>query len=268
MIAQWTGSGMPPLLHAVAETEGKLRGKRVVRIVAVDPGVITGICVLWIDADTGKILAWAETMITFDELYQVFEIIALIRELSNYGVVHVVIEDFTVAEVNMSQDFLAPVRIGRQLEFAVFLMSKDSLGAPIFGKVELAVFQSRSRKADYSNERLKKLGFYTPGKDHRRDATRHALVRWKQLKQKLPLLVASPDTPPGWDPMPAEPLETKRVGLINRTFNGKPTGTKLGQVPKRGVTRADLERMKQQSTLSSREPAAPRSGRKRRKLLK
>lgn len=267
MIAVWSGSGMPPMLHAVAQTEGKLRGKRVVRVVAVDPGVITGIAVLWVDADTGKILHWAETMITFDELLQVFEIITLIRELSNHGVVHTVIEDFVVAEVNMSPDFLSPVRIGRQLEFAIFLMSRDSLGEPIFGKVEPAVFQSRSRKADYSNERLKKLGFYTPGKDHRRDATRHALVRWKQLKQKLPLLVASPDTPPGWDPMPSEPVETKRVGLINRTFNGKPAGTKFGQAPKRGVTREDLQRMKQQSQLSSRESDAQRSVSKRRKLL-
>ena len=267
MIAQWSGSGMPPLLHAVAQTEVKLLNKRVVRLAAVDPGVITGVCVLWIDADTGEILAWAETMITFDELMQVFELITLIRKLSDHGTVHVVIEDFTVAEVNMSPEFLSPVRIGRQLSFAVFLMQRDELGMPIFGKIESCVFQSRSRKADYSNDRLKKLGFYTPGKDHRRDATRHALVRWKQLKQQLPLIVAVPDVPPMWDPMPAEPLEPKRTGLINRTFNGKPTGTKLGQAPKRGVTKADLERMKLQSKLPSRKLGAQRSVSKRRKLL-
>ena len=267
MIAQWSGSGMPPLLHAVATTEAKLKGKRIVRIAAVDPGVITGVAVFWVDADTGKILAWAETMITFDELLQVFELICLVRELANHGTVHVVIEDFRVAEVNMSSDFLAPVRIGRQLEFAVFLMQRNALGMPVFGKIESCVFQDRSRKADYSNERLKKLGYYTPGKDHRRDATRHGLVRWKQLKQQLPMIAASLSTSEAWDPAPDSEPEAFRTGKIKRSFNGKPSGTRVGEVPKKGVSKQDLERMKLQTTLASRKLDAPRSVPKRRKLL-
>lgn len=263
MRSEFAGSGMPPMLEAVRAQEVRFNGRRVVRIMAVDPGVITGVSVFWICADTGDILAWAETLITFDELLQVFELIILLRTLANAGMVHVVIEDFRVSEINMSTSFLSPVRIGRQFEFAVFLLQRHELGEPIFGQIGSCVFQDRSRKADFADARLMKLGFHTPGPDHRRDATRHALVRRKQLKLELPLLIPA-NNHSNWEPGEGRKPEPK---ITSRTFNGVSQGSHLGSRGKIGVSKSDLERMKRQRSLTPILPKTEPKRPKRRKLL-
>ena len=226
---------MLPLIDAVKAYEKHLKGLRIVRIMTVDPGVITGVSVIWFNADNGEIVMWAETLITHDELKQVMDLMALLRTLADRGRVYVVVEDFTVMMVNMDPDFLSPVRIGRQFAFGAWLMATGELGAgPVFGEIVMPVaYQSRSRKADYDDDRLRKLGFYTPGPDHRRDATRHGLVRWKQLKLELPLATANPAFDV-WDPaVAAAPAK------IQRNFNGVPT-TPKGQ---RAVTKDDMQRI-------------------------
>lgn len=244
MISEFAGSGMLPLLDAVVKCEKRLwlAKKNVVRILAVDPGVITGVCVLWIDADTGEILAWAETLITHDETKMVWDLMALLRTLADCGRVWIVIEDFRVDQVNMSDDFLSPVRVGQKFAFGAEIMKTGELGeGPVFGAIETVTWQSRGRKADYQDARLKKLGFFTEGPDHRRDATRHALVRWKKLKLELPTGVKTRAA--WWEPAltPAADLGPRTFG---RSFNGKPTGSH-GQPGKTGVTREDMERMAQ-----------------------
>lgn len=239
----YSGSGMPPFLDAVVAFEKDLwrRRQRVVRILSVDPGDLTGVCVLWIDPDTGEILGWGETIIAHDEIKQVWSLMALLRTLADLGRVWVVIEDFRVQQVNMEESFLSPVRVGRRFEFGVEMMATGELGeGPVFGSIELpVVWNSNSRKADFDDARLKKMGFYTPGPDHRRDATRHALVRWKQLKLELPFAVRT-EASKFWEPGLAK-VELKH--RVTRSFNGSPTGSH-GQPGKLGVTKADMERIK------------------------
>lgn len=238
MIPIFAGSGMLPFLDAIVTFEKQLaaRSAKTIRVMGVDPGKVTGVTVLWFDAKSGEIVGWGTTMITHDEIKQVMDLMACLRTLADRGRVFIVIENFIVDQVNMSPDFLSPVRIGRQFEFGAWLMASGELGVgPVFGAVELPVaWQSRARKADYADARLKKLGFYVPGPDHRRDSTRHALVRWKQLKLCPPFDVPEIDAAV-WEP--AEHSTAPR--RIERSFNGVPVNTK----GKRAVTKQDMERI-------------------------
>lgn len=239
---------MLPLLSAVTafEKELWLQKRPVLRILSVDPGVITGVAVIWFDARTGEIVGWAETLITHDETKQVWDLMALLRVLADFGRVWIVIEDFTVDQVNMSPEFLSPVRIGHKFAMGAEIMGTGELGqGPVMGCIEGIQFQSRSRKADYQDKRLKLMGFFTPGPDHRRDATRHALVRWKQLEAQLPDVVPAAAAR-HWEPalVPVE-LTPKVTG---RSFNGKPTGSH-GQPAPAAVTRADMARFAELRTV-------------------
>lgn len=242
MQSEFAGSGMPPLLAAVIACEKRLwLGKRrVLRIMAVDPGVITGIAVLWIDADTGEIIAWAESLITHEERKMVWDLIELLRTLADFGRVWIVVEDFAVDMVNMSKDFLSPVRVGRAFAALAEALELGLLGAPVFGAIEDISWQGRGRKADYNDARLKVLGFYTPGPDHRRDATRHALVRWKRLKQALPANVTT--RADWWEPALEKVPDAGTVRGFGRILNGKPTAAHGQEAPAK-VTKEDLQRM-------------------------
>ena len=263
---------MQPLLDAVAKVEVELHRKLrlglggIQRVLTVDPGVITGVSVLWFETGTGKVLAWAETLITHDELMQVFELAVLLRTLANHGLVHVVIEDFTVAEINMSPEFLSPVRVGRQFEILVFLMARGELGEPVFGQIATPIhWQSRSRKADFDDDRLKVLGFYTPGPDHRRDATRHGLVALKRIKKEF----KNYSGPPKRMDWPPEERVSEPERVTSRRFNGVEYGTKLGETPKKPVSKDDLQRMQAEkhARLTSAATAPARKTTRRRKLI-
>lgn len=245
MQSRFAGSGMPPLLAVVVEVEKELwlAGLPVVRIMSVDPGVITGVSVFWIHAETGEILAWAETLITHDEVKQVLSLMSLLRALADCGRVWVVIENFTVQQLNMSEEFLSPCRIGRQFAFGAELMSRSMLAdGPVFGSIEDIAWQGNGRLADYRDDRLKKLGFYTPGPDHRRDATRHALVRWKRLKLQLETNKNVRTVAAYWEPELAKVPDLGTVKDFGRTFNGTPTGSHGQPAPKR-VTKEDMQRI-------------------------
>lgn len=106
-----------------------------------------------------------------------------IRLLSDCGNVHLVIENFVVRRVAMEETFLSPVRIGRPLEWGVMERNAGADGiSPYFHKVEVFWCWS-SEMAGMRDERLKALGFYTPGPDHRRDATRHAILHLRAAKE-------------------------------------------------------------------------------------
>lgn len=192
MKSSFSGSGAPPFMGAIESVEEVLVGTVGFRVFAVDPGVITGVAALWCGVN-GEILAWAETLITHDELQQVVDLESMVVTLFSHGPVHVAVEDFRVMKVDMSEDFLSPVRIGRRFEWAMKILndfqSGSALGHGSAPDREHLVWPLRwqmpSRKADYDDERLKVLGFYTPGPDHRRDATRHALVALKGIVKEL-----------------------------------------------------------------------------------
>lgn len=214
MKSVFSGSGIDGLLRAVGKVEKRLfsRGAsaRVLRVVAVDPGTVTGVCVLWVWRKSGRIAAWGETLLAHNEHTQVAHLLWLLRKVSNAGDTDLVVESFRVLRVSMENSFLSPDRIGRALEWgavergAVAGAAKQMQGgalrtpvpeligvrgggpAPFFGAVRVW-WHSSSEMTAMSDARLKKLGFYTPGPDHRRDATRHGLLHWKDLRSgKVP----------------------------------------------------------------------------------
>lgn len=186
MRSAFAGSGFPPFLAAVERVEATLRRKygedgklaEVGRVVGVDPGKITGLSVFWFWRKTGKVAAWAETLITHNEHQQKRDVVALVKLLSGHGMVDLVIEDFTVHSVKKEKSFLSPVRIGRSVEFAV--LELDRAGGLLYRVRVYMVPPSEMSSMD--DQRLKVLGFYTPGPDHRRDATRHVLQHLRRIR--------------------------------------------------------------------------------------
>lgn len=184
MKAAFAGSGAPGLAKAIRAVERRLkRPHAVMRVMSVDPGTITGISVFWVNRKSFKVSAWAETLITHDEHQQVSDLLDFVRMLSDCGPVHLIIENFRVQRVAMEETFLSPVRIGRPLEWGVLERNAGADGiTPYFHKVEI-FWVWNTEMAGMRDERLKALGFYTPGPDHRRDATRHLLLHLRFAKE-------------------------------------------------------------------------------------
>lgn len=175
MISRAT-QGFQPFMENMWAVEKAIAKKRGVvepiRIAGIDPGTLSGLAQLWVSQKTGKVLAHIETILAYEEKQQVRDMVDWLQEMfglaQDCNQVGISIEDFKVNKVNGDEEFLSPVRIGRRLE-----------GALMFQQVELegAIrWQMPARKAEFTDDRLRALGMYTPGPDHRRDATRHALI--------------------------------------------------------------------------------------------
>lgn len=151
-----------------------------IRIGGIDPGTLTGAAQIWVSQKTGKVLAHIETILAYDEIQQVHDLVSWLLEMDglaqNDPPAELSIEDFKVNQVNGDEEFLSPVRVGRRLEGA--LLYQDGLLA------DRIRWQMPARKAEFTDDRLRALGMYTPGPDHRRDATRHALIGRKYALEK------------------------------------------------------------------------------------
>jgi hypothetical protein len=180
---------MPPFLNALKRVESALRRKygpagrlpEVGRILAVDPGKITGVSVFWFNRKTGKVIAWAETLITHNEHIQVWDLLLVVDLLANEGRTDVVYEGFIVHSVKKEESFLSPVRIGEP--FAWGVEDRKLRGEYLYPVEVYKVPPSEMSAMD--DNRLKALGHFTPGPDHRRDATRHAMLHLKRVRQML-----------------------------------------------------------------------------------
>lgn len=167
--------------EAIARKRNKVKVEYppAIRIIGIDPGTLSGLAQLWVSSKTGKVLAHIETILAYDEKQQVRDMVDWICEAYSLSTgwpnIAVSIEDFRVNKVNGDEEFLSPVRVGRRLEGA--LMFNQSLD-------ELIRWQMPARKAEFTDDRLQALGMYTPGPDHRRDATRHALIGRKYELEK------------------------------------------------------------------------------------
>lgn len=171
-------------------------GQSVGRILAVDPGVITGVSALYFSLKPGdkyRAVGWAETLITHDEIQQVHDLLSFVRIMHN-GQTDVVIENFRVGRVAMEESFLSPVRIGRRFEWGL-------LTGQWFYDVR-TFWHFNTDMATWDDTRLKKIGFYTPGPDHRRDATRHILQHHRQIRTGKITSWSTQDASNRWEPGP------------------------------------------------------------------
>lgn len=98
-------------------------------VLAVDPGISTGLAVAWVDPDAlfdpgrkvnSAIVAWGCTTLRGNENEQIDVIRQQIALLGAFGFVGVVTEDFIPRRLDQSRDFLSPVRINAVLEYMLF----------------------------------------------------------------------------------------------------------------------------------------------------
>lgn len=159
------------------------------RTLWVDPGGTTGVCVLWLHPArfldrtvplVRCILAWQTLMLRGPEDDQVAALTDMIRELGGPSGLTVGCESFVVRQLNMSEEFLSPVRIKAAL--------KHRLWAGVTewdGEVRRRALFSQSpadAKTSVTDERLRIWDLWTPGPDHPRDATRHAILHCRKVR--------------------------------------------------------------------------------------
>jgi len=167
----------------------------VLNVFGIDPGGTTGWCRLAIPRDClfgnkasvwGKapsaILEWEYGEISGPDEDQALEIARIV--FSTQGMDYkvgpaVIVEDFTVQINNPTTDreLLSPVRIGSMLCMIRRLRKMGDAHV---------VFQDRGiAKSTATDDRLKEWGYYVPGPDHIRDATRHAIVALRRARQHM-----------------------------------------------------------------------------------
>ena len=154
------------------------------RVFALDPGTHTGWACVWFDPDVvfggQKIsqspVAWQAGMALGPEQQQVDFLLSMVCRGGRFAGpgLGVVVESFVVARISQEQTFLSPVRVGHMFAYGWHLLA---------GR-EVAAWQSPSdAKNVITDQRLRLWEMYLPGPDHPRDATRHALLWLRRLRQ-------------------------------------------------------------------------------------
>lgn len=181
-------TGFKPFIKNMWTVENAIHRKRnlgnlksnPIRIAGIDPGTLSGLAQIWVSQETGRVLGHIETILAYDEQNQARDMVDWLQKIFvlsdlDCNRMGISIEDFKVNKVNGDEEFLSPVRIGRRVEG--MLMATGRLDEEIR-------WQMPARKAEFTDSRLQALGMYTPGPDHRRDATRHALIGRKYALEK------------------------------------------------------------------------------------
>lgn len=175
------------------------------RVMWADCGTTTGVAVMWFDPialmDPRKptvrsLLAWYVTHVTGPENRQAYEMSRLVRGLGGGqwetldGVerageksmgLAVGAEKFAVRTVNGTEDFLSSPRIASKLEYQLWCGTVDHDGVtrkrPLLWQMP-----SEIDKSEKGDTRLKNMGLWVPGADHRRDALKHTLVHLGKIR--------------------------------------------------------------------------------------
>lgn len=155
----------------------------------VDPGVVTGCCVVWYDPvvllDRSRpmlhsVLAWSAWMESGGENYQTRQHCKTIAEISSEHLT-IGVESFVPRRLDQSKAFLSPVRLRAALEFAAWSGIRGVDGEK---RIYPVISQTPSdAKNVVTDGRLREWNFWTKGPDHPRDATRHALLFLRKLRQ-------------------------------------------------------------------------------------
>lgn len=163
-------------------------------ITAVDPGGSTGICTVWYSAHAladskvpmQKCLkAWQSDCLRGSENEQALDVLRWFANRSfGEDKADMVIEDFILRSAIKGRELLSPVRIGHKVDYQLWRGLRLASGER--AKFEPYWQSSGDAKSVMTDERLKLMAMYTPGPDHARDATRHALM-WLR-KHRVDLL--------------------------------------------------------------------------------
>ncbi len=188
------------------------------RVMWADCGATTGVCVIWFDpvallnprrATINSVLAWwvGHTVGPENEQAQAlsrlarglgggqWETVETIEERDGQAPRRVTVEragekplglavgaeSFAVRTVNGTEEFLASPRISAKLDYKLWEGVVDWDGVQ---RRRALLWQSPSEidKTPRGDERLRNLGLWSPGADHRRDATKHCLTHLGKLR--------------------------------------------------------------------------------------
>lgn len=152
-----------------------------------DPGGTTGWCVMQVHpaalADNSyavldNVVHWAQGEIVGPEPHVVHEMATLAYAWPGAAIV---VEDFILATSRSDRETLSPVRLTAGLDYALWLQDRVSYRQ-----------SASAAKNTVTDARLKAWGYYerTGGLEHARDATRHALLWWRECRGPGPKAIA------------------------------------------------------------------------------
>lgn len=154
------------------------------RTIWFDPGESTGATIAWFDPallfrsdipPIGRcVMAWWTYQLVGNRNKQIETAAQIIQNIGGDSGLSIGVEDFILRVSNKNRNVLEPVKWTAALEFLLWKGIID------FDGVKRKRWYARQSAADAKNRfedsRLKLENFYTPGPDHIRDSTRHALL--------------------------------------------------------------------------------------------
>lgn len=175
------------------------------RVVAVDPGVVTGIVAMDIWEKAGETRYDIREHQQIDsgvqgEFMAAYQAAAFISQWVEEGILYrpeVVFEDFVLRRQEMDRTLLAPVRMGGLVLGLMascphwYVVGDRGLGGGVYGvkafevdltRVPFSVQQPSQAKSIVTDARLKDWGLWIKGQKHVRDAIRHAVVRYRAVR--------------------------------------------------------------------------------------
>jgi hypothetical protein len=160
-------------------------------VTAIDPGGVTGICTLWYWKEgllspsvpvQRCMMAWEASCLYGEENEQTLAALRWISERTTAGM-DTTIEDFILQSAIKGRELLSPVRIGHKLDYQFWRGIRVAAGDK---RVFKPTWQSANDAKNVVNDnRLKQYAMYTPGPDHARDATRHAILWLRRQRMKI-----------------------------------------------------------------------------------
>jgi len=149
-----------------------------------DPGVSTGVTILWVDPAVlinpasppihRCVMAWWTHQLVGGRNSQVFQASELVKDIGGDVGLLIGIEDFILRTQVKDRHALEPVRWTHAFEFALWRGLKDYDG--VKRRRGYVIQSPGDAKSRFTDPRLKQISMYTPGPDHIRDSTRHALL--------------------------------------------------------------------------------------------
>lgn len=160
------------------------------RTLWLDPGGTTGLAVVWfhpkrfMDPEnyslTRCIVAWDALNLVGPEQDQELRILEFIRDVGGEQGLSVGAESFVVRQLNMSNEFLSPVRVKAVISFQLYRGLKEWDG--VVRRRRLYEQTPADAKSTVTDQRLRLWNMYKKGPPHARDATRHALLHLRRVR--------------------------------------------------------------------------------------
>jgi len=153
------------------------------RVLWIDPGTVSGVACIWFDPNAifddkpigVQILAYQEMFLSGPEIGEAGQVSRFIAEALTLGTetgLAVGCESFVPRQLNMSPEFLSPVRIASAVSYGLSVLGKP---VPVYRQSPSDALRT------FTNDRLRQVRMYTPGPDHVNDAKRHCLLWLRKL---------------------------------------------------------------------------------------